>query len=95
MVKILWHDGIGLQAPGARPVYLADAGERGGGDLGGAARLPARWDRLAQSAAYLETGVDPVDYIATTLRAIIDGHSRSRIDDLMPWRFRLPSSLAA
>ena len=41
------------------------------------------------------SSVDPVDYLATTLRAILDGHPRSRIDDLMPWHFRQPSSLAA
>jgi len=41
------------------------------------------------------SGVTPVDYLAATLRAILDGHPQSRIEDLMPWRFRLPSSLAA
>ena len=41
------------------------------------------------------SGVNPVDYIAATLRAILDGHPRSRIEDLMPWRFDQPSSLAA
>jgi len=39
--------------------------------------------------------VNPIDYIAQTLRAILDGHPRSRIKDLMPWRFDRPSSLAA
>jgi len=41
------------------------------------------------------SGVNPVDYLAATLRAILDGHPQSGIEDLMPWRFRLPSSLAA
>ncbi|MDH2348981.1 hypothetical protein, partial [Bradyrhizobium sp. SSUT77] len=27
-------------------------------------------------------------YIAETLETIIDGHPHSRIEDLMPWRFR-------
>ena len=39
--------------------------------------------------------VNPVDYLAATLRAILDGHPQSGIEDLMPWRFRLPSSLGA
>jgi transposase len=39
--------------------------------------------------------VNPVDYLDATLRAILDGHPQSGIEDLMPWRFRLPSSLAA
>jgi hypothetical protein len=30
------------------------------------------------------------------IRAILDGHPRSRIEDLMPWRYpQQPSSLAA
>jgi hypothetical protein len=39
--------------------------------------------------------VNPVDYLAATLRAILDGHPQSGIEDLMPWRFNQPSSLAA
>ena len=39
--------------------------------------------------------VNPVDYIAATLRAILDGHPQSAIEDLMLWRFNPPSSLAA
>ena len=31
--------------------------------------------------------VNPVDYLATTLRAILDAHQQSCIGDLMPWRF--------
>ena len=30
--------------------------------------------------------VNPVDYIDATLRAILDGHTQSRIEDLTPWR---------
>jgi hypothetical protein len=41
------------------------------------------------------SGVNPIDYIAATLRAILDGHPKSGIEDLMPWRFNQPSSLAA
>jgi hypothetical protein len=41
------------------------------------------------------SGVNPVDYLAATLRAILDGHPKSRIEELMPWRFAQPSSLAA
>jgi transposase len=36
--------------------------------------------------------VNPASYIAETLEAIIDGHPHSRIEDLMPWRFRPTSS---
>jgi len=38
---------------------------------------------------------NPIDYIAQTLRAILDGHPRSRIEALMPWCFDRPSNLAA
>ncbi|MTH34565.1 hypothetical protein GL279_19110, partial [Paracoccus limosus] len=34
-------------------------------------------------------------YLADTLRAILDGHPRSRIEDLMPWCYDQASSLAA
>jgi hypothetical protein len=36
--------------------------------------------------------VNPVAYIAATLEAILNGHSQSKIEDLMPWRFRKTSS---
>ena len=39
--------------------------------------------------------VDPVSYLAETLRAVLDGHPKSRIDDLMPLNFAPASSLAA
>ena len=39
--------------------------------------------------------VNPVDYLAITLRAILDGHPKSRIEELMPWHFNQSSSLAA
>lgn len=39
--------------------------------------------------------VDPVSYLAETLRALLDGHLKRRIDELMPWNFRNASSLAA
>jgi hypothetical protein len=38
--------------------------------------------------------VNPVDYLAETLTAIINGHPQGRIDDLMPWRFRNTSTPA-
>ena len=40
------------------------------------------------------SGVNPVDYSADTLRALLDGYPRSR-EDLLPWRHTPPSSLAA
>nr|WP_285803655.1 transposase domain-containing protein [Ponticoccus alexandrii] len=39
--------------------------------------------------------VDPVRYLAEILRALLDGHPKSRIDELMPWNFASASSLAA
>jgi hypothetical protein len=39
--------------------------------------------------------VNPVDDLAATLRAILDGHPKTGIEELMPWRFAQPSSLAA
>ncbi len=54
------------------------------------------WALLASLVATCKmSSVDPVDYLTTTLRAILDGHPRSGIHDLMPWHFRQPSSLAA
>ncbi|MBS0123260.1 transposase domain-containing protein [Thetidibacter halocola] len=32
------------------------------------------------------SGLNPVDYLADTRWAILDGHPRSRIEDLVPWR---------
>ena len=54
------------------------------------------WAMLASLVAtYKLSGVNPVDYLADTLRAILDGNPRSRIEGLMPWRHAQPSSLAA
>ncbi|WP_265502943.1 transposase domain-containing protein [Paracoccus beibuensis] len=41
------------------------------------------------------SGVNPVDYLATTLHAVMDGHPKARIEELMPWSFAQTSSLAA
>ena len=38
--------------------------------------------------------VNPVDYIAETLRAMLDGHPMNAIEDLMPWHIRKPSTRA-
>jgi hypothetical protein len=40
---------------------------------------------------FLELSI-PVAYIAATLEAILNGHPQSRIEELMPWRFRKTSS---
>lgn len=54
------------------------------------------WAMLASLVATCKmSSVNPVDYIANTLGAILDGHPKSRIEDLMPWRFSQMSSLAA
>jgi transposase len=53
------------------------------------------WALLASIVATCKLNdVDPAAYIARTLEAIIDGHPKSRIDDLMPWHFPKPSSNA-
>ena len=54
------------------------------------------WAMLASLVATCKmSSVNPVDYIANTLQAILDGHPKSRIEDLMPWHFSQTSSLAA
>ena len=43
------------------------------------------WAMLASLVATCKmSSVNPVDYIANTLQAILDGHPKSRIEDLMP-----------
>ncbi len=49
----------------------------------------------SQVAACKMSGVNPVDHLPATLRAIRDGHPKSGIERLMPWQFAQPSSLAA
>ena len=54
------------------------------------------WAMLASLVATCKmSGVNPVGYIADTLQTILDGHPKSRIEDLMPWHYARPSSLAA
>ena len=54
------------------------------------------WALLASIVAACKlSNVNPVAYIAETLRAILDGHPKSQIEALMPWNFRKASSLAA
>jgi hypothetical protein len=61
-----------------------------------ACRRAENWAMLASLVATCKmSGVNPVDYIAATLRAILDGHPKSGIETMMPWRFNQPSSLAA
>jgi hypothetical protein len=59
-----------------------------GHDEGGAS-----WARIA---SLIETaklnGVEPFDYLKTTLEALANGHPQSRLDDLLPWAFRPASS---
>ena len=51
------------------------------------------WALLASIVATCKlSDVNPVAYIAATLEAILNGHPQSRIEDLMPWRFRKTSS---
>jgi hypothetical protein len=54
------------------------------------------WAMLASLVATCKMfGVTPVDDLDATLRAILKGHPQSAIEDLMPWRYKKPSSLAA
>ena len=51
------------------------------------------WALLASIVATCKLNdVNPVAYIAVTLKAILKGHPQSGIEDLMPWRFRKTSS---
>lgn len=54
------------------------------------------WALLASIAAICKLrGVNPPAYLAATLRAILDSHPQSRIEDLMPWRLPMLSSRAS
>lgn len=54
------------------------------------------WAMLASLIATCKmSDVNPIDYVADILRALLDGHPKSRIEDLIPWQFRKASSLAA
>lgn len=54
------------------------------------------WALLASLLATCKlNGVDPAAYVAATLRAIVDGHPQSRIDDLMPWRLAQATTLSS
>jgi transposase len=54
------------------------------------------WALLASIVATCKlNSVNPAAYITETLQAILNGHSQSRIEELMPWRFQTVPSLAA
>ncbi len=47
------------------------------------------WARLASLIATCKlNGIEPYAWMKATLEAIADGHSQSRIDELMPWAFK-------
>ena len=51
------------------------------------------WALLASLVATCKiNGVEPVAYLTATMTAVINGHSMSRIDELMPWQFQIASS---
>ena len=86
-----WQEGSGV-ALTIRPIALTRKNALFAGNEVGA----ENWAMLASLVATCKMSeVNPVDYIATTLRAILDGHPQSSIEDLMPWRFNQTSSLAA
>ena len=53
----------------------------------------AAWGRIA---SLIETAklnrVEPYAWLKATLEAITTGHPNSRVDELLPWNFRPPSS---
>jgi hypothetical protein len=54
------------------------------------------WALLASLIANCKMGnVDPVSYLTNTLQALLDGHPKSRIDELMPCNFAVASTQAA
>ena len=51
------------------------------------------WGRIASLIDTCKmNGVEPYAWLKDTLEKIPAGHSNSRIDDLMPWNFKPPSS---
>ncbi len=47
------------------------------------------WSRLASLIATCKLNrVEPYAWMKATLEAIANGHSQSRIDELMPWAFK-------
>ena len=73
----------------ARPIALSRKNALFAGHDEGA----AAWGRIA---SLIETAklnrVEPYAWLKTTLEAIAAGHPNSRIDDLLPWNFKTPSS---
>ena len=54
------------------------------------------WAMLASLVATCKlSAVNPVNDIDATLRAILDSHPQSGIEDLRPWRYKQTSTLAA
>ena len=54
------------------------------------------WALLASLIANCKMcDIDPVSYLTNTLQALLDGHPKSRIDELMPSNFEAASSRAA
>lgn len=51
------------------------------------------WGRIA---SLIETakmnGVDPYAYLKATLEALAEGHPKNRIDELLPWNYKAPST---
>lgn len=50
---------------------------------------------LASFIANCKMCDDPVSYLTNMLQSLLDGHPKSRIDELMPWNFSVASSRAA
>ena len=73
----------------ARPIALSRKNALFAGHDEGA----AAWGRIA---SLIETAklnrVEPYAWLKATLEAIAAGHPNSRIDDLLPWNFKTPSS---
>jgi hypothetical protein len=54
---------------------------------------------LAVIASLVETcklnGVEPFRYLADVIARIVEGHSQSRLDELLPWAYRTTVDLKA
>lgn len=49
----------------------------------------ASWARIASLVETCKLNrVNPYDWLRTTLKALVQGHPSSRLDELLPWNFR-------
>jgi transposase len=75
-----------------RPIALNRKNALFAGSDGGA-------EHWAVVASLIETcklnGVEPLDYLTDVITRIVNGHPNSRIDELLPWAYILPTQIKA